>query len=212
MLVLELENEMAKVLGVLWHPRKYIFQYKIQDTKSEVQSTTKRSLLAQIASLFDPLGLVGPIIIKAKILMQEMWRLKIDWDKPVPMKMHDEWTKYLHELASLRELCVPRFLCTEDNCDIEVRGFADASLAAYSACIYVRTTNISVCTSHLLCAKSKVAPLKVISFPRLELCAAVILVRLYNKVIPKLGIQIQRRYFWSDSSIVLAWVTSPSTR
>jgi hypothetical protein len=71
--------------------------------------------LAQIASLFDPLGLVGPIIIKAKILMLEMWRLKIDWDKPVPTKMHDEWTKYLHELASLRELCMPRFLCTEDN-------------------------------------------------------------------------------------------------
>ncbi|XP_060846165.1 uncharacterized protein LOC132925818 [Rhopalosiphum padi] len=213
MLVLELEDEMAKVLGVLWHPRKDIFQYKVRDTKSETQSTTKRSILAQMASLFDPLGLVGPIIIKAKILMQEMWRLKIDWDKPVPTKMHDEWTKYLHELASLRELCIPRFLCTEDNCDIEVHGFADASLAAYGACIYVRTTNNSgVCTSHLLCAKSKVAPLKVISLPRLELCAAVILVRLYNKVIPKLGIKIQRRYFWSDSSIVLAWVTSPSTR
>ncbi|XP_060854980.1 uncharacterized protein LOC132932621 [Metopolophium dirhodum] len=213
MLVLELEDEMAKVLGVLWHPRKDIFQYKVQDTKSEIQSTTKRSILAQIASLFDPLGLVGPIIIKAKILMQEMWRLKIDWDKPAPTKMHNEWIKYLHELTSLRELCIPRFLCTEDNCDIEVQGFADASLAAYGACIYVRTTNNSgVCTSHLLSAKSKVAPLKVISLPRLELCAAVILVRLYNKVIPKLGIKIQHRYFWSDSSIVLAWVTSPSTR
>ncbi|XP_025203176.1 uncharacterized protein LOC112600215 [Melanaphis sacchari] len=72
MLVLELENEMAKVLGVLWHPRKDIFQYKVQDTSSEIQSTTKRSILAQIASLFDPLGLVGPIIIKAKILTQAM--------------------------------------------------------------------------------------------------------------------------------------------
>ncbi|XP_008189037.1 uncharacterized protein LOC103311234 [Acyrthosiphon pisum] len=212
MSVLELEDNMAKILGVLWHPSKDIFKYKVQDTNTD-KSTTKRSILAQIASLFDPLGLVWPIVIKAKILMQEIWRLKIDWDKPVPAKMHDEWTKYLHELANLRELNIQRFICTEDNCNIEVHGFADASLAAYGACIYIRRTdNSGVCTSHLLCAKSKVSPLKVISLPRLELCAALILVRLYNKVIPKLGIKIQRRYFWSDSSIVIAWITSPSTR
>ncbi|KAL4103845.1 hypothetical protein QTP88_019180 [Uroleucon formosanum] len=75
MSVLELEDNMAKILGVLWHPSKDIFKYKVQDTKTD-KSTTKRNILAQIASLFDPLGLVGPIVIKAKILMQEMWRLK----------------------------------------------------------------------------------------------------------------------------------------
>lgn len=109
MSVLELEDNMAKILGVLWHPSKDIFKYKVQDANTD-KSTTKRSILAQIASLFDPLGLVGPIVIKAKILMQEMWRLKIDWDKPVPAKMHDEWTKYLHELANLRELNIQRFI------------------------------------------------------------------------------------------------------
>jgi len=92
---------------------KDIFQYKVLGTKSETQST-KRSILAQIASLFDPLGLMGPIIIKANILMQEMWRLKMTRDKPVPTKMHDKWLKYLHDLESLCELCIPRFLCTED--------------------------------------------------------------------------------------------------
>jgi len=112
MLVLELKNEMTKVLRVLWNPKKDIYQYKTQDIKSEIQSTTKRSMLAQIAS-FDPLNLMGSIIMKAKILMQDnMWKLKINWEKPVPMKMHNECEKYLYKSISLRELCIPRFLCT----------------------------------------------------------------------------------------------------
>lgn len=115
MLVLELENNMTKVLGVLWYPEKDVFQYKVHNLRSKNSLTTKRDILSQIASIFDPLGLVGPIIVKAKILMQEMWKLKIDWDQSVPLEMHDEWEKYLQELESLQELFIPRFVCTEDN-------------------------------------------------------------------------------------------------
>lgn len=133
MLVLELENEMAKVLGVLWYPENYIFQYKVQVIRPESQSKTKRDMLSKIASFFDPLGLVGPTI-----LIQEMQKLKIDWDKPVPCEIHNEWKKYLNELKSIQELFISRFLCTEDKCHVKMHGYADASLAAYGAYTYAR--------------------------------------------------------------------------
>lgn len=120
-------------------------------------------------------------------------------------KLHNEWTKNLKELNNLYELSVPRFLYTEDDDHIDVHGFADASLAAYGAYIYIRVTNKSGnYTSHLLCVKSKVTPLKVISLSCLELCTAIILARLFVKVEPTLDLKIQKRFFWFDSSIVQA--------
>jgi len=109
---------------------------------------------------------------------------------------------------------IPRQItCEGDIINIQIHGFADASIDAYGCCLYLRTTNPSgVHTSKLICAKSKVAPLKIISLPRLELCAALLLARLASKIIPKLHVKISKSYFWSDSKIVLAWITSPSTK
>jgi len=130
----------------------------------------------------------------------------------VPPELQEEWQNYLRELSYLRELVTPHFLNTEENCMVEIHGFADANIAAYGACLYVRVTNNDgFCTSRLICAKSKVSPLKVISLTGLELCAAVVLAKLADKIVSKMCLKIQRHYFWSDSSIVLAWVTSSSS-
>lgn len=213
MTIMELENEMTKILGLLWCPERDVFKYKIEITKLNDLTVTKRNILSQIASLFDPLGLVGPIVIRAKILMQKLWQLQCDWDKPVPIEVKNEWKSYLSSLNYLRELEIPRYLGTEINYEIQIHGFADASLLAYGACLYIRCSSIdNVHVTKLICAKSKIAPLKIISLPRLELCAAVILARLANKVLPKLKLNIKARYFWTDSSITLAWIKSPSSK
>ncbi|KAF0751198.1 Uncharacterized protein FWK35_00016915, partial [Aphis craccivora] len=213
MTIMELENKMTKILGLLWCPERDVFKYKIEITALNDLPVTKRNILSQIASLFDPLGLVGPIVIRAKILMQKLWQLQCDWDKPVPIVIQKEWKSYVSSLNYLRELEIPRYLGTETDYEVQIHGFADASLLAYGACLYIRcSSNKNVHVTKLICAKSKIAPLKIISLPRLELCAAVILARLANKVLPKLKLNIKNKYFWTDSSITLAWITSPSSK
>jgi len=94
-----------------------------------------------------------------------------------------------------------------------VHGFSDASIEAYGACLYLRVTYSTENTeARLITVKLRVAPLKTLSIPRLELCAAVLLCRLSNKIIPKLKLNINRRYFLTDSTIVIAWISSPSSK
>lgn len=111
-------------------------------------------------------------------------------------------------MIKLEDISIPRKIVGCDSAvNIEIHGFADASIQAYDVCLYVRVTSESgKNSSRLLVAKSKVAPLKVISLARLDLCASVLLIRLAEKIVPHLNININQRYFWSDSTIVLAWI------
>jgi len=158
--------------------------------------------------------LIGPAIVRAKLILQRLWLLKVQWDEPLPTSIQDEWKEYRTSLMSLNELVVPRKIKGDGNIiDVQIHGFADASIEDYGCCLFLRSTNSDgVHTSRLLCAKSKVAPLKVLSLPRLELCAAVLLARLASKVIPKIQLDISKKYFWSDSNIVLTWIASQSTK
>ncbi|KAL4123429.1 hypothetical protein QTP88_015607 [Uroleucon formosanum] len=209
------DNSITKVLGLFWNSTTDTLQFKVQQNNhTSIDQLTKRRILSEIACLFDPLGLVGPAIIQAKIMLQQLWRFKIQWDEPLPNEVQKQWNAYRTSLCVLNGLIIPRQItCEGDIINIQIHGFADASIDAYGCCLYLRTTNSSgVHTSKLICAKSKVAPLKIISLPRLELCAALLLARLASKIIPKLRVKISKSYFWSDSKIVLAWITSPSTK
>ena len=112
------------------------------------------------------------------------------------------------------EVSIPRKIIGDGiNIEFQIHGFADASLKAYGACVYLRDTDlVGKNVVNLICAKSKVEPLKVVSLPRLELCVALLLARLASRVIPKLNLPISRRRFWSDSNVTLAWISSPSIR
>ncbi|XP_060846095.1 uncharacterized protein LOC132925744 [Rhopalosiphum padi] len=209
------DNSITKVLGLFWNSTTDTLQFEVQQNNFTIISRiTKREILSVIACLFDPLGLVGPAIIRAKLMLQQLWRLKIQWDEPLPNEIQEQWITYRNSLCELNNLIIPRQItCKNDIVNIQIHGFADASINAYGCCLYLRCTNSDgVHTSKLICAKSKVAPLKVISLPRLELCAALLLSRLSSKIVPKLNLKISKSYFWSDSNIVLSWITSPSTK
>lgn len=136
--------------------------------------TTKRNILSQISQLFDPLGLLDPIILSAKII-QELWKSQVDWDSSVPMNIHTQWMQFKSQLNSINELKINRFILSNAN-QVQLHGFADASQSAYGACCYIRTRDTTGnCKTQLLISKSRVALIKAISLPRLELCAAVLL-------------------------------------
>lgn len=169
--------------------------------------TTKRSILSDISKIFDLLGLVGPVIVKAKIILQKLWLLKLDWDESIPLNLKTEWLNVVEQLMELHKICVPRQFILKNPIEIFIHGFSDASLLAYGACVYLyakdRFGNIS---SHLIAAKSRIAPVKVISLPRLELCGALISSQLINKIVCAMNINLNGIFYWTDSEIVLAWL------
>jgi len=96
---------------------------------------------------------------------------------------------------------------------LKIHGFSDASIVAYGACVYLRTINeCQECTARLICVKSRVNPLKTISLPRLELCGAQLLTKLTKKIVTKLNIQVNEKYFWINSTVILAWIKSSSDK
>jgi hypothetical protein len=166
---------------------------------------TKRTILSLTAQIFDPLGLVGPIIMKAKIIIQKLWSLQLGWD------LHTLWNKFTYQLNLLHQLTIPRKVITFFPHElIEFHGFSDASQQGYGAAVYVRVKSTeNTYETHLLCAKSRVAPLKTITLPRLKLCGALLLARLFEKVKQSVNLHNARKIFWTDSSIVLAWIKTP---
>ncbi|MDD9341262.1 MAG: hypothetical protein PV362_16785, partial [Providencia heimbachae] len=174
---------------------------------------TKRAVLSTIARIYDPIGLISPITISAKLIMQDLWKAKLDWEDWLPSEIQNRWDALKNNLSCLERLSVSRCLFRENPVDIQCHGFSDASLLAYGACIYLRATYEDGSIScHLLCSKSKVAPLKNITLPRLELLGAMLLAKLYRHVFDTFVIKISKTVLWSDSSIVLAWLNTDANQ
>ncbi|XP_050314830.1 uncharacterized protein LOC126749190 [Anthonomus grandis grandis] len=198
-------HETTKTLGLTWscYNDQLAFCIDINNYKTD----TKRSVLSLTARIFDPLGMLSPCTILAKIFMQKLWSKKLPWDETLPVDLSGQWAKFKNELPFLNQLTIERHVVCQEPQLIELHGFADASERAYGACLYVRSIdkNNQVFVN-LLCSKSKVAPIKTLTIPRLELCAALLLARLVKKVTTSLTIKIDKFVYWSDSSIVLAWI------
>ncbi|XP_055528037.1 uncharacterized protein LOC129720574 [Wyeomyia smithii] len=205
-------NEAIKVLGLLWDSSADTL-YNTKNTKQSPHSQhrfTKRVMYSEIAKFFDPLGLIFPVTVLAKLLAQRLWQLKIGWNNPVDEGTARQWNELQVPMSLLAHIAIPRCVTFEGAIAHELHGFSDASTVAYGACIYLRSLFADGSAElRLLTSKSKVAPLEELSIPRKELCAARLLTRLLVKVIPALDMELREIVLWCDSTIVLAWIKKP---
>ncbi|XP_045483320.1 uncharacterized protein LOC123688722 [Harmonia axyridis] len=168
-------------------------------------------------SIFDPIGFLAPLIIKARILMQNIWRSNVDWDSEIPETLLPAWQNWLHELKELAPIVVDRYYFPSISCvkEVDLHVFCDASDKAYSSVAYFRTeekednNEIHVC---FVTAKYKVAPLTQQTIPKLELQGAVLACRLSKKIWEEVEYKIRETHYWTDSLVVLKRIRSQSRR
>ncbi|XP_039969979.1 uncharacterized protein LOC120781825 [Bactrocera tryoni] len=203
----------SKLLGLYWHAKSDNLRFIMKSHSDNQNKSSKRTILSEVAQIFDPLGFLSPLTIKAKMLLQELWLQKIGWDHHVPSKVLQSWQSLQLELQQIDTLNIPRWINTSKATNCEFHGFCDASQLAMAAAIYVTVHSASgEKLTTLLCAKTKVAPLKRLTIPRLELSAALLLSKLITYVKATLQVDAQSTTLWTDSLVTLTWIRSHASR
>ncbi|XP_008554354.1 uncharacterized protein LOC103576088 [Microplitis demolitor] len=201
------EDLISKILGISWHPHEDIFSF--QGNISFKQTITKRAILS-----FDPLGLISPVVIRAKILMQQLRLEKIGWNEPLTPEIIRQCDKVREDLKTLLTIKIPRWLHLHSQAFlVQIHGFSDASQLAMAAAVYLKVTyldNSSVV--NLVCTKTKVVALKRLTIPRLELSAAALLANLVKHTQKTLNLNDVLVFLWTDSLVTLAWVKNNPMR
>ncbi|XP_077296682.1 uncharacterized protein LOC143918616 [Arctopsyche grandis] len=207
-----LTNNSHKTLGLYWNNDLDTFTFKVKfDLTNDPLS--KRSFLSLISQIFDPLGLLSPVLIKHKILMQQIWTSNISWNENIPKEIHEDFNVHLAKICVLNDIKIERHVLTSLPIDIQMHGFCDASERAYGACIYIRSINaVGDIKVSLVCSKSRVAPLKKLSIPRLELCSALLLANLVNYIKINFKRSFSKIVCWSDSMVTLHWIHGEPNR
>ena len=221
----DVSSQTEKVLGVAWNPIQDDFEYKVQlrttakgKRKSRIQSNanklgeidadnpTKRIILSQVNSIYDPLGLAGPFTVRAKILLRQLWGMeeKLNWDDPIPDKYTRDWKQFCQDLLEMNDVKFKRCLMPEDAIDDPILIiFSDGSSHAYGACAYYRwKLNNGQFKCRLILSKNRLAPIKRLSIDRIELCGAVLNSRLKAFLERHCRYKLQKCYHIVDSQIV----------
>ena len=196
----KMEGYKTKVLGIQWDmidDNMYINH----SNKTNETTTTKRKILKTIAQIFDPLGYLSPVTLQAKLLLQEIWNKKLDWDEEIEKEDQRKWVNILENLNGISEIKIPRYI---EKDDYELLCFCDASKYAYATVIYLKS-NLG---TNLVFAKSRMAPKRHNGIPRLELLAVVIGIRSLKFVETGMKLKNISKTLWTDSQCVLHWIRS----
>ena len=205
------DNQVERALGIQWMVKKDVFTFT--SVKKDLPPT-KRNILSITSSIFDPLGFLSPFILNAKILLQELWRRKYTWDAAIDHNLQKTWFQWTDQLSQLQNISIPR--CYGSNCDpeiIELHIFSDASESAFASAAYIRIKDVSGSfNSSLIMAKSRLAPLRAITIPRLELQGAVLSARMKEFILKEIDLNFDSIMFWTDSMTTLQYIYNETRR
>ncbi|XP_045122645.1 uncharacterized protein LOC123511096 [Portunus trituberculatus] len=202
-----------RALGILWDLEKDQLAVQVHiPTRPE----TKRGLLSMISSLYDPLSILAPCIIRAKMIFQEECRRGTGWDDPQANESKEAWRRWLRGLPHLKDIRIPR--CYQHDIestttDIQLHHFSDASQRVYGAVSYLRLTDMmGLHRVAFVYGKAKLAPLKQLTIPRLELCAAVLATKADERLRKELDLSVSQSVFWTDSTTLLRYIRNTERR
>ncbi|XP_055306522.1 uncharacterized protein LOC129570826, partial [Sitodiplosis mosellana] len=200
------EEDQSTILGLKWLIDEDRFTFVVKNP-NDIGKITKRTIASHVAQLYDPNGYITPITIRGKILIQDLWKEKVSWDEELNEKFVDRWREFWKDIKCIESFRIDRWLSTGKEIRIQIHGFSDSSEQAYGANVYVRVESINkkvVC--NLLTTKSRVAPVKTVALPRLELTAAELLARLVKDVTEQMEWPTVEQFLWIDSSVAYYWI------
>ena len=213
---LDLRHDVLPVqrsLGTYWCIETDTIGFRIE---LKDKPLTRRGILSTVSSVYDPLGIVAPVILVGKQLLQELCHDGIEWDDPVPSHVHSQWEKWRSELPLLEKITIAR--CVKpptfgEPVVTELHSFSDASDVGLGQVTYLRLVNNSnqIHVSFLM-GKARVAPLKPMSTPRRELTAAVISANVASMLSRELKYKDPVEVFYTDSSVVLGYIRNEAKR
>nr|XP_043899053.1 uncharacterized protein LOC122780247 [Solea senegalensis] len=206
------ELPIQSVLGVKWNVERDAFSFNVVRTE---KAATRRGILSTVASVYDPLGFLAPYLLNGKRVLQEMCKQGMGWDEPVPPELKSRWEAWLHDLESLQKIEIPRCFIPETLGTIqkiELHHFSDASNNGYGQCSYIRIVADEQVHCTLVMGKARVAPIRVVSIPRLELTAATVSASVSNTLREELELEIDQEFFWTDSQVVLGYIKNEARR
>lgn len=204
---LDQELSIVKTLGLSYVTRDDVFELG-GDMVTSPKKLTKRGVLSSVSRFFDPLGFAGPITVRAKLILQQIWQHNLEWDDPLPDSLTKAWLEFHSKISNMPKLIIPRNLQLSEADECALYGYCDASAEAYGCCIYAKITIAGVSQSYLLCSKSRIASLNSkLTIPKLELNGALLLAKLILKI-SKILPNIKTINLFSDSQIVLGWLNS----
>ena len=207
-------TEHGKALGLRWDTSSDVLYVCTSEFSSDLLAT-KCSVSSIIAKTFDLMGWYAPAVLPAKLILQELWTLRLGWDEPLPETLQQQWKWWLSELPLINRHPVSRYIgkSLSQVLHWSIHGFCDASSKAYGGVIYLHTvfedTTVSI---DLIMAKNRVAPIKSQTIPRLELCRAQLLSKVLQQVAADFSIPEKAIFAWTDSSMVLGWLKTPHNR
>ncbi|CAJ0601014.1 unnamed protein product [Cylicocyclus nassatus] len=204
----KMKSTSPKVLGIVWNSEtdKFIIKGSMTTLKGK---DTKRTVTQQLASVYDPMGFLVPLLLPAKIFMQSLWKEGLDWDTPLPAQLRDQWHQITSEIATFYKEVNRRILSKSDGYRLVV--FTDASQYAIAACAYLTSQE----ESNIIMAKSKLPSIKTsMTIPKLEMNALTMGVRMSRFICEMLepSCKIKEVILYTDSDIVLGWIRTPPSR